>query len=197
MPGRKNNVTPWADRTGTLPTQPASIVDIKVDPRNRDTVYVVSNVFGGAGVGKVFASTNGGRTWSDASTGLPDLPAYTLTIDPRNGDLFLGNDNGVWRLPGGVGSWQRFGAGMPNTQVTQLVLNQTLNTLTAATYGRSILQLFLPNAQGASSGALQVLSGSNAWTGPIRLLGDTIINAGGTQTLQNGISTATLDIVGS
>src|SRR5208282_2099544 len=114
-----------------------------------------------------------GLDWSNiAGTGasaLPDIPVWTITVDPRNNNLYVGTDDGVWVSPGGTGEWQPFGTGMPSVQVTDLVLNQSLNTLTAATYGRGAFQLFLDDAQ-ADTGAVRVLSGSSTWTGSVKLV---------------------------
>src|SRR5262249_9096299 len=103
------------------------IVDLEVDPRQRNTVYAVRAEQGG---GKVFRSNDAGQTWTDITQNLPDVPAWKLVIDPRTNDLYVGNDNGVYILPGGVGPWQRFGVGLPNVQVRDLDLNQNLNILT-------------------------------------------------------------------
>jgi autotransporter-associated beta strand protein len=84
---------------------------------------------------------------------------------------------------------------MPNVQVKDLVLNQQLNTLTAATNGRGIFQLVLTEYQ-ANSGAVRVLSGASAWTGPVTLAGETWLEADGSQAIQNGITPASLNIFG-
>jgi autotransporter-associated beta strand protein len=137
-------------RTPALSLSGTTIQAIAVDPGNRDTIYIVTNQFAGVtGKARVFRSTDAGQTWTDISAGLPDLPAWTIAVDPRTdnpttlgqGTVYIGNDDGVWqRLPGGT--WTRFGAGMPHVQVHYLEVNQALNTLTAATYGRSLFQLF-------------------------------------------------------
>jgi autotransporter-associated beta strand protein len=191
----KNHGTTWAIRDAGLPS---SIQDLEVDPRNRDTAYVVSNVFGG---GHVFATTDAGMNWTDISGSvpghkLPNLPTWKLVVDPRNGFLYVGNDEGVWLSKDAGSSWDPFGNGLPQVQVHDMVLNQDLNTLTVGTHGRSMFQLFL-NDTAANAGGLRSLSGSAVWTGPVYLSGPTTISAGGTQAIQNGISAATLNIVGT
>ena len=84
----------------------------------------------------------------------------------------------------------------PCVSVRQLVLNQTLNTLTAATYGRGSFQLLLSTAQ-ANGGALSAVSGTSVWAGPVILAGPTTVSANGTQAIQNGPSVAQLTILGS
>jgi autotransporter-associated beta strand protein len=190
----KNHAQSWVMRTAGLGS--GFIQDIMVDPRNRDTVYVVQQGLPGSGENQVFQSTDAGQTWINITgTQLPDVPFWKIVIDPRDGTLYLGTDTGVWSLPNGTGSWARFGVGMPNVQVTDLDLNLNLNTITAATYGRSAFQFFLDDVQ-ANSGALRATSGLSTWTGPVRLAGPTTITVGGNQALPNGASAATLDISG-
>jgi hypothetical protein len=76
---------------------------------------------------------------------LPNLPAYTLAIDPNNpATLYLGNDNGVWITNNGTAlspTWFRFGTGLPNVQVHDLELNSTLQILAAGTHGRGMWEI--------------------------------------------------------
>ncbi len=196
----KNHGVTWVDITPAAfvgaSTTNAAFTDIEVDPRNRDTAYLVRSSFNSAGAGKIFRTTDGGQTWTDISAGLPDLPAWKVVIDPRNGNLYLGTDNGVYTLPGGAGSWVPFGSGMPMVQVNDLVLNTSLNTLTAGTYGRGAFQLFLDDVQ-PNSGALRATSGTSVWTGPIKVAGPVTITASGSQALSNGQTAAQIDLAGN
>jgi autotransporter-associated beta strand protein len=208
----KNRGVSWVTRT---PPGAAggTITDVAVDPANRDTVYAaVSRPIGAAG-GRVFRSTDAGRTWADI-TGvvdppgpdagpLPLVPTWKLAIDPRppGTAVYVGNDAGVWRLTGARTAdpaalvWDRLGAGMPQVGVRDIVVNQTLNTLTAATYGRGMFQLLLTDPE-AASGAVRAVSGSSVWTGPVTLAAATALGAAGSQNLQNGITPASLNIIG-
>src|SRR5262249_34761709 len=186
----KNHGTTWSNRTTDL-TGVGGIVQLVVDPRNRDTVYAVRKLFGS---GHVFVTTDAGLSWSDISYNLPNLPSWSLVLDPRNNNLYLGNDTGVWLLPGGSTTWRLFGTGMPNAQVRDLDLNQTTNISLAGTHGRGVFQMFLDDGR-ANAGALRAVSGTSTWTGPVYLNGtganDPVwIGAEGTQAVQNGISTA-------
>jgi autotransporter-associated beta strand protein len=205
--------TKWVDRTASLPSG-VLISDIEVDPRNSYTVYVVSGTASGTGLGRVFLSTDAGQHWTDISSGatpVPDIPVWKLVIDPRTGTLdpqtglvqpgtgtlYLGTDQGVYVTQNGGNSWQVLDSSLPTAQVRDLALNQTLNTLTIATYGRSAYTFFLNTSQAnALAGALTVLSGSAVWTGPVNLYGPTTIGADGSQALQNGVASAELNIQG-
>ncbi len=201
----KDHGASWQKRNLLLPpgTSPA-IQSITVDPRNSDTAYVVTSNKPGSGVGpnavgRVYVTTDAGLHWTNISYNLPDVPASTIVIDPRSSVLYLGNDNGVWSLapaiPGIPPQWQRFGAGLPDVQVSDLDFNLNFNTLTAGTYGRSAFQFTLDDTM-ANSGALRVQSGTSIWTGPVRFAGATNITVDGTQALQNGSASAQLEIVG-
>lgn len=193
----KNRGQSWSEITAaTFGLQNgANIVSLTVDPTNRDVVYAVCNTPGGS---KLFQSANAGQSWRDVTFDLPALPAYKLVIDPRSltNNLYLGTDQGVFRLDTALSQWKRFGAGMPNVQVRDLELNQTTNVLTAGTYGRGMYQYYLSEV-GANAGALTATSGSPVWAGPVLLTGDTTISAGGSQSVQGLTSTAKLTILGT
>lgn len=187
----KNHGVTWVDRTNDL-TGLGFIADLEVDPANRDTIYAVRNVTNGG----VYKSTDAGRNWTEVTYDLPNYPVWKIVLDPRTGDLYAGTDAGVYRLLAGTTHWRQFGNGLANTQVRDLELNQGMNSLLAGTYGRGVYQLFLDDSA-ANAGALRAVSGTSVWTGPVYLAGDTTVSANGTQTLQNGIATASLTIVGS
>ncbi|OWK41577.1 Glycosyl hydrolase, BNR repeat precursor [Fimbriiglobus ruber] len=192
----KNGGTSWVDRSPVL--NAFSITDISsiaVDPSDRDVVYITSSASVNQGE-RILKSTDAGQTWTDISGNLPQIPTWSVAVDPRDGSVYVGNDNGVYQLAAGAVTWTQFGSGMPTVQVRDLTLNLSLNTLTAATYGRGAFQLFLNDAQPAT-GALRASTGSSVWTGPIALAADTTISANGTQTIQDGITTAQLNIIGS
>jgi large repetitive protein len=192
----KNHAQTWVNRTAGLPTGSGAFIEnVMVDPRNRDTAYVVIQGNVSSGNNFIFKTTDAGQNWIDITGNLPDVPFWRVVIDPRDGTLYLGTDQGIWALNNGTGSWQRFGAGMPNVQVKEIDLNMNLNTITAGTYGRSAFQFYLDDVQ-ANSGALRVTSGTSAWTGPVRMAQDTTITVGGSQPLSTGAPAALLDIIG-
>jgi autotransporter-associated beta strand protein len=204
----KDHAQTWVNRS--IPGA-QFIVDIEVDPRNRDTVYAVENQFG---ANRVYRSTDAGQHWTEIGIKykLPNVPAWKLVVDPRNDNLYLGTDDGVYVLNGGVAkalssgvTWQRFGTGLPDVQVKDMVLNQTTNTLLAGSHGRSMYQIFLSAPETATNpvtGALVGLAGSSAWLGPVILEGDPVTNtvvigADGNLNLPNNLSAASVNIIGS
>jgi autotransporter-associated beta strand protein len=184
------------------------ISDVEVDPRNRNTAYATSSaptgtLFNGAPVPRVMMTTNAGLTWTNiagaGSTGLPDIPVWKLVIDPRTGYLYVGTDKGVYWSSNGGTSWQALGSGIGNVQVKDLVLDEAVNTLSVASYGRSEYIMYLDETQ-ANAGGIMAISGTGVWTGPIQLAGPTSIGAASTQAptqpLQAGSNFAQLNILG-
>jgi len=149
--------------------------------------------------GRVFKSEDAGQNWTDISGALPDVPTWKIDIDPRTNDLYLGNDLGVYRLldnPTGNDptGWARLGIGLPNVAVHDLDLNLTFNTISAGTYGRSMFRFYLDDVK-PDAGVFRALSGSNTWTGPIILAGDSIIGVSGVPTA-NAVVPAQLTLSG-
>jgi photosystem II stability/assembly factor-like uncharacterized protein len=124
--------------------------DLQVDPMDSQIAYVVSSVFSDAsGGGKVYRTTNGGLTWSNISGNLPDLPTFSIEIDPNGPGaaddvLYVGNDDGVYVSVNLGASWSRFGAGFPHAQVVDLEYNATLGILAAGTHGRGLWEIAIP-----------------------------------------------------
>ncbi len=191
----KNHGTTWVDSTAGLPST-ISVADIAVDPRNSNVAYLVDNSPPGSAFGRVFVTNDGGQTWTDLTHGLPNVPTWTIVVDPRTGYLYVGDDEGVFVSTNAGSSWTPLGAGLPSVAVRDLDLNQNLNVLTAATYGRSVYQISLTNVP-ANSGAISAASGTSVWTGPVQLAGPTAIGADDTPTVTNGIVGPQLNIVGS
>jgi photosystem II stability/assembly factor-like uncharacterized protein len=112
--------------------------NIQIDPADNLTAYAVRDRFGG---GHVFKTTDGGNTWTNISGNLPDLPAYTLAIDPSSGSLYVGTDDGVYLSGNQGGSWSRFGGGLPHAQVRDLELLPNFQLLFAGTHGRGAWEI--------------------------------------------------------
>jgi hypothetical protein len=133
-----NDGAPWEDASGGSPWgSPRRITGLAVAADDPDAVYLSVSGFGG---GKVWASTDGGASWSDIHGDLPDLPVNSLALDGATTPptLYAGTDVGVWFSADAGDHWARFGAGLPDVQVLDVQLNPRLRVLGAATYGRGI-----------------------------------------------------------
>ncbi len=87
----------WEDVTGTLPR---GILDIAVDPTNRDIAYVTTNISG------VYITTDAGKSWSPWNDNLVNpVPATNgnnvtrcLALSANGSTLYFGSfKSGVFR----------------------------------------------------------------------------------------------------
>ena len=104
--------------------------------------------------GTVYASTNGGASWTNITSNLPEAPANSIVIDPNDANtLYLALDTGVYITTAVTtcateNCWSIYGTGLPNSPVVQLAAFNSggQSLLRAATYGRGIWQVPLITA---------------------------------------------------
>ncbi|MGH9968306.1 MAG: WD40/YVTN/BNR-like repeat-containing protein [Pyrinomonadaceae bacterium] len=107
---------------------------IAVDPTNADVVY--------AGGMNLYRSGDGGKTWNQVSNGAdPDYPLslhpdqHAIAFDPQeSGNVFVGNDGGVFRVTGissPVWRWNNISHGMVITEFYRIASQQATATLLA------------------------------------------------------------------
>ena len=95
--------TPAAGQWSNTGPFGGSVGDIAINPRNPQVVYALTSHAG------VFKSTNGGRTWARANTGLPaDKIGYGLEISPANPSyLYLELEAVLYRSTDGAATWTK------------------------------------------------------------------------------------------
>jgi photosystem II stability/assembly factor-like uncharacterized protein len=123
-------------------TGTAEITSITVHPANPNVIWITRGEYTG-GI-KVYHSTNGGSSWANLSTGLPNVPVNTLLYqNGGNGIIYIGTDGGVFYRDSITNSWQLYSNGLPKTSITDLEIYYPTNKLRAATYGRGIWEVDL------------------------------------------------------
>jgi hypothetical protein len=127
------------------------ITYIAFDPANEDRVWITYSGFSSGT--KVYFSSNGGASWSNFSTGLPNIPVNCIAYHTGSSDaLYVGTDAGVYYRDNSFSSWQSYSSGLPNVVVTELEIQYASNTIVCSTYGRGVWHapLFsLPQLDGA------------------------------------------------
>ena len=128
------------------------VTRVAVDPTDDATAYVTFSGFRvDQPLAHVFRTTDHGGHWSDISSDLPDAPVNSVAVDPRDSStLYVGTDVGVFVSRDVGASWSPLGAGLPDgVVVTDMkLLPGPPVTLLAATYGRSIFSIELPDPPG-------------------------------------------------
>ena len=170
----------WSE-TDPVPPQPGLRYEgIAVDPTNPLLAYVVAANFGDVtGGGHVWMTADGGGSWADISGNLPDVPAWTVVVQPGGSPsaLYVGTDNGAYASFDQGTTWAPAGDGLPHAQVHELVLNNNLGLLAAATHGRGVWELSLApssseivfvSARNLSAGPVEGLDGAGAGAGAAR-----------------------------
>ncbi|WP_339887345.1 T9SS type A sorting domain-containing protein [uncultured Flavobacterium sp.] len=121
---------------------PGTIRAIDIHSTNSSIIYLTTS----GNFGQALKSTNGGTSFTNFSTGLPNIGKNTIVHQGRNTDnpLYLGTSLGVYYIDDTMTAWEAFDTNLPNVSVTDLEINLEDNMLTAATYGRGIWQTNIP-----------------------------------------------------
>jgi len=128
----------WTTVSGLPNTDAATY--IAFCPTNANIVYITYS--GYTAGSKVFVTTNGGTTWTNYSTGLPNLPADCITYQKNaHGAVYIGMDVGVYYRDSTLSSWQPYSNGLPNVIVNQMEIYYPTGKIRAATYGRGIWEI--------------------------------------------------------
>lgn len=127
----------WTDISTGLPSR--AINDLASDPTNPGRLLAVVGGFNSAHLW-VWGEDSG---WSEGGSGLPNVPTNTVMMltDSR---VYVGADTGVFKSIDGGASFEPFMNGLPQgLVVTDLKYNQSLDLLSAGTYGRGAWQIVL------------------------------------------------------
>lgn len=159
----KSAVTNDAADAGVFNPGGFDISSLAADPHDATGKTVYATVMGFAGNGinapHVYRSTNGGGSWTNISSNLPNAPANGVLVDPNDANtLYVAMDTGVYGTTqvascASANCWSVYGTGLPNAPVVGLAAAAGMATgdgrfgeLRAATYGRGIWEIPLLTA---------------------------------------------------
>jgi len=129
--------TTFTDKTGALPIGSASITSIIVSNTNPEKAWVTFSGYSAAN--KIWYTVDAGNTWTNYSTGLPNLPVNCITLQHCSDDgLYVGTDVGVYFRDNSHSSWQSYFSGLPNVDVQELEIAYSIGKIRAATNGRGL-----------------------------------------------------------
>ena len=104
--------------------------------------------FSNYGVSSVWWTMDGGETWVEKESNLPDMPIRWALIHPQNnGQALLATEIGVWStnmLKEDSTIWEPDVNGMANVRVDMLKLREADNMVLAATHGRGLFTSVYP-----------------------------------------------------
>lgn len=109
-------------------------------PKQASTIYATKGGYGANS--KIYKSLDEGNTWTNISYNIPNVPVNCVQIDQLSDSLnvhiYIGTDVGVFFKKDSDLTWQYYGTGMPNTQVSDLEIFYPSGKLRAGTHGRGI-----------------------------------------------------------
>jgi photosystem II stability/assembly factor-like uncharacterized protein len=127
------NGSSW-NKVSLASPSPRYISCIAVDPTNPQRVWVTISRVGGA---LIYRSENGGSSWVNCTSGLPNIPFNAVVVDPANFKrVWVAADVGVYQTLDLGGSWASFSNGLPNTMAVDLILHKQDRVLICATRNR-------------------------------------------------------------
>jgi photosystem II stability/assembly factor-like uncharacterized protein len=114
------------------------VTSITVHPTNPAQIWLT--VAGYNATKKVFYSENYGDDFTNLTLNLPNIPVNTGEMDYQSGNLdyYIGTDVGIFILNNSTQEWDYYGAGIPNTPITDIEIQYNTRKLYAATHGRGI-----------------------------------------------------------
>jgi hypothetical protein len=141
------------------------VLELSIDPQNSNQGFAVTQGSGSKNIW-LFQITPFGRppninfppVWINISGDFPaDLAINSILVDweppvlsfPKGGAnvipaLFVGSDRGVY-FSTNLGSWNKFGNGLPNTSINSLAFLSSTKNIIAGTAGRGAWQTFSPD----------------------------------------------------
>ena len=186
--GTANSNTAWTDAAQSAVTNDAfnagvfnpgrfDISSVTADPHDAGGMTVYATVMGFASTGisapHVYRSTNGGASWTNISSNLPNAPANAVLVDPNDANtVYVAMDSGVYATSAvttcvSSNCWGVMGTSLPNAPVIGLQASAAMATgdgrsgeLRAATYGRGIWEIPLLTAHGPAVPAITLNPGS-------------------------------------
>lgn len=138
------------------------ITQVVFAPNSQTTAYVTysgfnendtragGHLFSVTGIGSsspVFTEIDG-QNGGSPSFALPNLPTNSVLVDPKAPkQLFVSADYGVYVSPDSGAHWYLIASSLPHSEVDMLAYDATTNSVVAATHGRGMWRLSLPNNQ--------------------------------------------------
>lgn len=98
---------------------------------------------GSFGARRLVRSKDGGRSWQDRTSNLPERPVHCVALDASRGApsiVYVGTDVGVYRSVDDGATWGRYGDEMPNVACVDLRIDLARQRLVAGTQGRGVWQ---------------------------------------------------------
>lgn len=135
-----NGGSTWSTITPGGSLSPGNnVLGIAIDPDDEDHIAIAISGFNSNK--KAMESFNGGQTWTNISSGLPNVPATAVIFEGNNSDgIYVGTDIGVYYKSSNYPSWVSFNQNLPNVIISDFEMYEDESLLRISTYGRGVWQ---------------------------------------------------------
>ena len=170
-----------------------NVARVAFDPNDPSVIYCVLSGFDSQTAGQpghVFRTTVAAATWDNISPAV-DVPYNALVLDGLAAPtaIYVGTDFGVLRSVDGGATWGTLDdLHLPNTAVTDLVLNTDARVLRASTFGRGVFELAQPTVPVVAVNAENGLNFGTVCSGETEYLNLTVFNVGGADLQVDSVS---------
>jgi hypothetical protein len=154
--------------------------DIEINPVNDQEFWVSTMGFNEGN--KVFHTTDGGISFVNISSGIPNIPINKLKYDELNHRLYLGTDFGLFYLDDGQTQWTYD----PNTlvmMVADIDINRETREMFFSIWGRGLWKADLPCA--SNNGTSITIESDEVWDFPQWCGYDIVVESGHTLTISS------------
>ncbi len=141
-------IATWTEITGSINPNGFPISGAAIDWNDPTgmTAWVTIQGFTSSGLGHVWVTYDGGASWRQAGTNLPNVPVNDIAEDPTSPTLYVATDSGVWTASTDYSAvWNEVGPTsgtgyLPNVAVLHLAVFHNLgdHRLRAWTHGRGV-----------------------------------------------------------
>jgi hypothetical protein len=129
------------------------VTSITVDPTNADHVYATfSSYKEGDRAANVWESTDGGTSWKNISSDLPNAAVWHVLYDQPDGVLYAGENFGLFESTDDGAHWFNLSQGLPNAPILDMGFSADRSQLFVADYGRGVYVLPLTTPVSGSAG---------------------------------------------
>ncbi|CAI8157650.1 MAG: Xyloglucanase [Cryomorphaceae bacterium] len=135
-----NGGSTWSTITPSGSLSPGNnVLGIAIDPDDEDHIAIAISGFNSNK--KAMESFNGGQSWTNISSGLPNVPATAVIFEGNNSDgIYIGTDIGVYYKSSNYPSWVSYNKNLPNVIINDFEMYADESMLRIGTYGRGVWQ---------------------------------------------------------
>lgn len=130
----------WSTVTPTGSLSPGNnILGVAIDPDDEN--HIAISISGYNANKKAMESFNGGQTWTNISSGLPNVPATAVVFEGNNSDgVYIGTEIGVYYKSSVYPNWVSYNKNLPNVIINDFEVYEDDALLRIGTYGRGVYQ---------------------------------------------------------